>query len=539
MTGTRHPGPNRPILDRLAGERRAGLLDRRTFMALASTFGAGAAIGRPAIAQTPAGRPGGTLRVAMRVMDIADPRRFDWTEKGNLARQFCEPLVRWNADYGFTGELLEGWHVSDDARTYLLRLRRGVTWTNGDIFTADDVIHNIARWCDTTVEGNSMATRMASLIDAGTGRLADGAVTRIDDNTVRLTLSRPDITLIASMADYPALIVHRSHGDDTDLSQRPIGTGPFQLVSLTPGNRAELRRRTGTWWGGAVWLDGIRFIDPGVAPADLAVAFEAGQVDMTDETPPQMIATLDKLGLVKAAIPTAGTVVARMRMDTAPYTDKALRNAIQMAVDNTTVLDLGIGGNGIPAENHHVAPFHPEYAAIPTPRTDPAAAFAMASAAGHAETAIELFSVEGDWRATTADAIGAMLDAAGFTLERTTISASAFWNDWTKYPFSITNWAPRPLGIQVLSLAYRTGAPWNETGHSDPDFDALLDRAAGIFDAEAWRGIFAELQTRLQDSGVIVQPYWRNLTLHHAAGVMGLRIHPGGCLHLANVWLDI
>jgi peptide/nickel transport system substrate-binding protein len=34
----------------------------------------------------------------------------------------------------------------------------------------------------------------------------------------------------------------------------------------------------------------------------------------------------------------------------------------------------------------------------------------------------------------------------------------------------------RPLGVQVLNLAYRSGVAWNETGFSNPEFDALLDR---------------------------------------------------------------
>ena len=536
----------RPVVRKLAEDTRAGKMDRREFMALASTFGASAAtaygllgMARPVMAQDGEGKKGGVLRVAMRVLEITDPRKYDWTEKGNLGRQFCEPLVRWNSDYSFTGLLLDSWEVSDDAQTYTLNLRQGVTWNNGDDFTAEDVIHNITRWCDKSIEGNSMAARMASLIDTESGKLADGVVEQVDDYTIKLNLPRPDISLIAGMADYPALIVHRSHGDDTDLAQNPIGTGPFELVSMDIGTGAEVKRReNGEWWGGEVYLDGIKFIDFGTDGAAIVAAFDGDEIDVNDETTSDFIDTLDGLGLVKSTMPTANTICARMRMDTEPYTSKELRNAVQMAVDNNIALQLGINGDGITAENHHVAPFHPEYAEIPKKEADPAAAIEMAKAAGHGETELELISIDGDWRTVTTDAIGAMLREAGFNLKRTVIPGSSFWNDWTKYPFSTTNWGPRPLGVQVLVLAYKSGEAWNESGHSDPEFDAILEEAVGVFDADQRREYSAKLQARLQDNGVIIQPFWRNQTKHFAEHVKNDQVHQFRYMHFENVWLD-
>jgi peptide/nickel transport system substrate-binding protein len=111
-------------------------------------------------------------------------------------------------------------------------------------------------------------------------------------------------------------------------------------------------------------------------------------------------------------------------------------------------------------------------------------------------------------------------------VERTVIPGSTFWNDWTTYPFSSTNWNHRELGVIILNLAYRTGVAWNEAGFSNEEFDTLLDQANGIADADERRVIMARLQTIMQEEGVTLQPYWRSLFRHYRDGVINAGMHP-------------
>ena len=206
-------------------------------------------------------------------------------------------------------------------------------------------------------------------------------------------------------------------------------------------------------------------------------AFESGEVDTNQETRADYVDILDELGLVKTEMATATTLVARTNVTHKPYDDQRVRNALQMAVDNAVVLQLGYNGLGTVGENHHVSPIHPEYFELPKKARDVGGAKKLMAEAGQADFEHELITVDDDWQKNTGDAIAAQFRDAGIKVKRTVLPGSTFWNDWTKYPYSLTVWYMRPLGVQVLALAYRTGEAWNETGYSNPEFDNKLQEA--------------------------------------------------------------
>jgi len=544
----RFPGHPHPAALRCANDLRAGRIGRREFLTRATALGLGApfacALGglpMPAAAQ-PAPRQGGTLRMQMITKELGDPRLFDWSEMANFSRGWLEYLVEYNADGTLRGMLLDRWEASEDATSYILHVRPGVRWTNGDAFTARDVARNIDRWCEADLPGNSMASRMAGLVDPATGRAREGAIAVLDELTLRITLDAPDITLIMGMADYPAAIVHDSY-DGGDPSAVPIGTGPYLPEINLPGARQVLvRNEAHDWWGTAVhggpYLDRIEYVDRGTDPRSALLAAEAGEIDATYQTTGRFIDAFEALGWTQSDVLTSATIAVRFNQTAPPYGDVRVRRAMTRAVDNAVILELGYGDHGLVGENHHVCPIHTEYAALPAIAPDPDGAAALMAEAGHAETRFELFCLDDEWQAATGAAIEAQMRDAGIDLRQRIRPGAEFWQNWKTYPFSATEWNMRPLGVQVMALAYRSGSVWNETGFANPRFDTLLSRAMGLADAEERREVMAELQAILQEEAVLIQPFWRRLYRHSAPRVRGAGMHPTYEHHHYKWWID-
>lgn len=525
-------------------------MGRREFLARATSLGMSVAaastlgaLPAPARAQARIAE-GGTLRIQQNVKALDDPRAYDWSEMGNLTRGFLEYLVEYGRDGAFRGMLLKSWSVNDDATRYILNLRPGIRWNNGDSFTSKDVARNIARWCDSSVPGNSMSGRFPGLIEPDTGQLRDGAVETPDDLTVMLQLSQPDIALIANMSDYPAAVMHASYAGG-DPFAHGIGTGPYRPVSLVPGDRCVLERHPDhDWWGsevfGGPYLDRIEFIDFGTDPANWVAAAEADSVDLLYETVGDFIEVMDDIGWTGTRTESAATAVIRANARAevngeAPYSDPRLRRALALAVNNEICLELGYVAGGSVAANHHISPIHPAYADIGPAPFDPAQALSDIRDLGMEGFELELITLDDEWQRNTGDVVAAQLRDAGLTVRRAILPGRSFWENWKDFPFSLTEWNHRPLDVQVLNLAYRSGAPWNETGFANEAFDALLDQAMALTDPEARRPVIARIEAILRDEGVIIQPFWRALFNHHNGQLVNAERHPANEIHLYRI----
>ena len=135
-------------------------------------------------------------------------------------------------------------------------------------------------------------------------------------------------------------------------------------------------------------------------------------------------------------------------------------------------------------------------------------------------------NTDGTWEQDSVAVLKEDAAKAGIDIKINVMPPAQYWDVWTKAPFSLTSWAHRPLGVMTLSLAYRSGVPWNETSYNNPAFDAALDEAEAILDVEKRRAKMEKVEKILQDDAILVQPFFRANITAVRDNVVGFEMHP-------------
>jgi peptide/nickel transport system substrate-binding protein len=256
------------------------------------------------------------------------------TGQGPTARHFAagelnigvyEPLLSLAPDYTVRPGLAERWELLEPT-TWRFHLRPGVTFHDGRPFGADDVVWS---WTGRQLMPRSVSATLDRVI-------------KIDDRTVDFVSSSPNMRLPEQLVHPEGPIVPRdAHNDSTP----PIGTGPFKVVDYQPRRQVVVERFDG-YWGDQARAERLtfRFLpDPDVR----LEALRTGQVDMVTGLPRDAAATVgaDQRFHVVRANPGA-TQVLSFNAAGAFGADRAVREAVSLAVDRQRYVAEVLGGNG-------------------------------------------------------------------------------------------------------------------------------------------------------------------------------------------------
>lgn len=126
---------------------------------------------------------------------------------------FQSALYKRQTDLTIVPDLAKGFELSEDKCTYTITLRDDVKWSDGEDFTADDVVftYNLAK------KESTAGVNLTRLIEAK----------KVDDYTVNMVLDKPDISFLSSMS---SLSIVPEHAYDEHYGKNPVGTGPFKMV---------------------------------------------------------------------------------------------------------------------------------------------------------------------------------------------------------------------------------------------------------------------------------------------------------------------
>lgn len=481
---------------------------------------------------------GGIIKIAQRVPKLDNPHTFSWVYDSNCVRQVCGYLTRTGSDNVTRPHLAAKWEASEDLKTWTFTMA-DATWQKGrgGAFTADHAAWNIKHCLDPKV-GSSVIGLMKGymLKDVDTGKKDDkgnavmttelwdaSAIEVKDAKTLVLHLAQPQVAVPEHLFHYPFLML--DPGEKGVFGVGSNGTGSFELAELEVGRKAVLKRikdKPG-------YVDEIHFIDLGDNPSAVAAALASKQVDGVYQGNVEQIDIYKAMDHVSIHdVVTAQTGVARMRSDSKPFDNPAVRKAVRLATDCDKTLQIAHKGVGTAAEHHHVAPVHPDYFKLEPMKRDVEAAKKVLADAGFKDGIDIEIACKPDpsWEQAAVEAMAEQWKEAGIRAKINVMPSNKFWEVWDKVPFGFTEWTHRPLGFMVLALAYRTGVPWNESAYSNKEFDDLLSKAEGTIDIKARSEILGKLEKIMQEDGPIAQPLWRSVYAAYDKRVKGFEIHP-------------
>ncbi len=498
-----------------------GALSRREFMGRASALGASslaisAMLETAQAAETP--RKGGVLRLGLAggsTTDSVDITSYNDFVMIDVSHGLFNGLVEWGEDGKPHPELAESFEPNNGAKDWIFNLRKGVKFSNGQDFTADDAVYSLNLHRGDTKSGAAGPMKVVQ------------DVKKLDQNQIQVTLSAPDADFPYTLTDYHLLMVPNGFKDWA----QPVGTGPFTLEKFDPGVRIVLKKRPDYWKEGRGWLDGadVTVINDSSARLNALISGQVDAINRVDHKAVGLLSRAPKIEMVRA--PGGWFTIMAMMVDKEPYTNPDIRMAMKFAVDREQILKALFSGYGTPGNDHPIPRTDPYFnSELPQRKHDPEKAAFYFKKAGVSDPKIVLQASDAAFNGAVDMATLVQADAAkaGIKMDVKKEPADGYFdNVWLKGPFVASYWGGRPAATQMLAVAFAANAPWNETHWKNEKFEKLLADARGETEETKRKAYIWEMQAMLNEDGGALIPAFRDWLDAHNVKVGGHTPHGG------------
>jgi peptide/nickel transport system substrate-binding protein len=420
---------------------------------------------------------------------------------------------------------------SQGSKVWTLAVRPGVTWHDGQPFTADDVANMFtAVWADPKNTNN----RIASLVD-----------------TKRVRKRGPhhvEIPLHIPITEFPSLLIPTTagvtrRGTNFGDTKSVVGTGPFKVKSFSPEGSTFVANRD-------YWEHGKPYVDEVVVNSSFSDdsarlnALISGNASIMFAMPFDLAKPSSQYQVLRSHTPTF--IAFCMRCDAGPLADVRLRQAMRLAVNRPALVQNALLGFGESAYDLAVA-LDPYYATSLKRDQDIEQAKHLLKQAGQEKLRITLDTGSaGPGFLESATLLKQQVAAAGITVELNQVPSSEYYTSPAGYgthPFRQTQWSASTSSLTTFWLtSSATNAPYNlETRWATPGTDKVLRAAVSAVAGDEARQKWFDFQKLYFDTGGYI--LWNSIDALDglANNVKGLTPSAAGYLaggRVQDAWLS-
>ena len=469
--------------------------------------------------------------------DVLDP---------TLARTFvgrivfaalCDKLFDVDERLNIVPQLATSYEWSADRKALTLKLRRGVTFHDGEKFDAAAVKFNIER--HKNMAGSNRRGELAPV----TG------VDVVDESTARLNLSAPFSPLLAALADRAGMMVSpkAAQAEGDKFGAKPVCSGPFRFVERVAQDKIVLERYPNYWNKGEIHLDRVIYlpiVDSTVRLANL----RSGQLDFIERMAGSDVPSLKTDSRFKVAriteIGYQGITVNVGKSDLAQKNplgkDARVREAFELALDRDAIVQVAMDGEA-DVGNQWVAPTNAYYSKnVPIPKRDVARATALLAEAGVSNPSFTLVTPTTSDAQKIAQIVQAMAKDAGFDIkiQSTEFATSLDMADKGQFEAYVLAWSGRADPDGNLYNFDFCKAPLDYAGYCKPEVDELLNRSRSALDLAERKKIYEQIAAIVLKDRPIIYLFHRHWLWAHTAKLSGLRTIPDGLVRVQGLKMN-